>query len=446
MNFISFLNRLRPGILAAALCFLSGPTLAQAAKPVVIDSIVAVVNDDVITSAELAIRVRSIEQRMRSQNVQVPAFADLQRQVLERMIIERAQVQMARDAGIRIDDANLDRSMSRLAEQNKMNLQSFRDQVEREGVSFAEFREEVRTEITMMRLREREVENKIVIADSEVDNFLAAEQISNQMQQELNLVQILVRIPENASADLIASQRRKAEGVLDQVKKGDDFAKLAATFSDASDALKGGELGWRSPERLPQIFVNAAIKLAEGEVAPLLKSPNGFHILKLLGRRSLPPVAGTAPPSGIVQVRARHILIKVNQVVSAADAKKKLTEVRERLMNNAAKFEDLAKSFSNDGSAAKGGELGWLYPGDTVPEFEKAMSELKIGEVSQPVETPFGFHLIEVLERKSDDASQERRRQEARLALRNRKIEEGTDEYIRQLRGRAYVEVRLDAK
>jgi peptidyl-prolyl cis-trans isomerase SurA len=446
MNLISFLNRLRPGVLSAAMCFLFGPAVVLAGSPVVIDSIVAVVNDDVITNTELTARVRSIEQRMRSQNAQLPDTVDLKRQVLERMIIERAQVQMARDAGIRIDDANLDRSMSRLAEQNKMNLQTFRDQIERDGMSFAEFREEIRNEITMMRLREREVENKIVIADSEVDNFLAAELMSSQMLQELNLVQILVRIPENASADVIASQRRKAEGVLDQVKKGDDFAKLAATFSDASDALTGGELGWRSPERLPQIFVNAAIKLADGEVAPLLKSPNGFHILKLLGRRSLPPAAGAAAPTGIVQVRARHILIKVNQVVSAADAKKKLTEVRERIVNNAAKFEDLAKSFSNDGSAGKGGDLGWLYPGDTVPEFEKAMDELKIGEVSQPVETPFGFHLIEVLERKSDDASQERRRQEARMALRNRKIEEGTDEYIRQLRGRAYVEVRLDGK
>ncbi len=439
MNSISFFKRLS----AIALLMFSGVTLAQT-KPVAIDSIVAVVNEDVITNTELVTRVRSIEQRMRGQNAQVPAAADLQRQVLERMIIERAQIQVAKDAGIRVDDTNLDRAMSRMAEQNKMNLQTFRDQIERDGMSFAEFREEIRTEITMLRLREREVENKIVIADSEVDNFLAAESMSNQMQQELNLAQILIQIPENATAEVIDSQRKKAEAVLEQVKAGGDFTKLAGTFSDGADALKGGELGWRSPERLPQIFVAAALKLEQGGISSLVKSPNGFHILKLLGRRSMPQVAGMAPPSGVQQVRARHILIKVNQVVSANDAKRKLMEVRERIVNNAGKFEDLAKSFSNDGSASKGGDLGWLYPGDTVPEFEKAMNDLKIGELSQPVETPFGFHLIEVLERKSDDASQERRRQEARASLRARKIEENTEEYLRNLRGRAYVELRLD--
>ena len=445
MNSSSFFKQVRPVILLATA--LLSTSLAQAESSAkMVDSIVAVVNDDVITNNELMARIRTIEVRMRGQNVALPPLADFRRQVLERMILERAQIQLAKDQGLRVDDANLDRSIARLAESNRMNVQQFRDQVEKDGLTYADYREEVRNELMLLRLREREVENKIVIADAEVDNFLAAEAITAQTAQEFNLAQILIRIPENASAEVIASRRAKAEEVLQKINSGGDFAKLAATYSDASDALSGGELGWRSPERLPQLFVDAVIKLQQGQVAPMVKSPNGYHILKVLGKRSLPQVAGSAAPSNVQQTHARHILIKVNQLVTAADAKRKLLEVKERLSNKAAKFEDLAKSFSNDGSASKGGDLGWLYPGDTVPEFEKAMDGLQIGEISDPVETGFGFHLIEVLERKKDDQSQERKRQEARLALRARKLDEATDEWQRQLRDRAYVEYRLDAQ
>jgi peptidyl-prolyl cis-trans isomerase SurA len=435
----------RPAAASATAPKAAAPATAQGTAKVV-DSIVAVVNDEVITNNELMSRIRTIEIRMRGQKVELPPLADFRRQVLERMIMERAQVQQARDQGLRVDDGNLDRSIARVAEANKMNTQQFRDQIEKEGFSYADYREEVRSELMLMRLREREVESKIVIADAEVDNFLAAEAITAATAQEFNLAQILIRIPENASSETIASRRAKAEEVMQKITAGDDFGKLAATFSDGSDALSGGELGWRSPDRLPQLFVDAVIKLQQGQVAPIVKSPNGYHILKVLGKRSLPQAAGAATPSTIQQTHARHILIKLNQLVTAADAKRKLLEVKERLANKAARFEDLAKSFSNDGSASKGGDLGWLYPGDTVPEFEKAMDSLEIGQISDPIESSFGYHLIEVLERKKDDLSQERKRQDARAALRARKLDEATDEYQRQLRDKAYVEMRLDAQ
>ena len=413
-------------------------------KPEVVDSIVAVVNDEVITQNELQARVDLIKTRMRGQNAPIPPQADLERQVLERLIVETAQIQLAKDGGLRVDDTTLDRSIGRVAEQNKMTVQQLRDQIEKEGLGFATYREEIRNQITLIRLREREVDNKVVISDAEADNFLAAEAASVQTQQEFNLAQILIRIPENASSETIAARRAKAQEALQKLNTGADFVKLAASYSDASDALTGGDMGWRSLDRLPQLFVNAVLPLKEGQVASLIKSPNGFHILKVLGKRSLPSVAGTKVATTIQQTRARHILIKVNQVVSQADARRKLQEVKDRLQNKAATFEDLAKSFSNDGSANKGGDLGWLFPGDTVPEFETAMNALKIGELSEPIETQFGLHLIEVLERKTDDVSTERKRQEARQALRARKIEENTEDWLRQVRDRAYVEIRLE--
>ncbi len=434
-------------LLAACLLLPSVHAQDKASKsrqPVLVDAIVAVVNTDVITMNELEERLRLVEQRMKRQNMQLPPRELLQKQMIERMIVNRAQMQLARESGIRIDDILLDRAVARIAEQNNLSLQDFRDQLEREGVSFARFREEVREEITLQRLREREVDNKLQITESEIDGFIAAS--AGQMdgaQQELNIMQILVRVPENASAEQIAERKKRAEQAIDQLKSGIDFAKVAASFSDAGDALKGGELGWRTTSRLPQLFLDAVEKLGEGEIAPLVRSANGFHVLKLVGRRSASPVKA-GPASVVQQTRARHILIKVNQIVAPAEARRKLVELRERLTNDAAKFEDLARLYSNDGSASKGGDLGWIYPGDTVPEFERAMNSLKPGEISPPVESPFGFHLIEVLERKTEEVSSERQRLLARQTLREQKLEEAYEDWLRQLRDRAYVEYRLD--
>ena len=416
----------------------------SARQPVLVDAIVAVVNTDVITMKELNDRIQIIEQRMRRQNMQVPPRDLLQKQLLERLIVNRAQMQMARDIGVRVDDTMLDRAVARIAEQNGITVQALRDQLERDGISFARFRDEIREEITLQRLREREVDNKLQITESEIDSFLVSSTArSADAQQEINTAQILVRVPENASAQQIADRKKRAEQAIEQLKSGGEFAKVAASFSDAGDALTGGELGWRNSARLPQLFVEAVDKLADGEIAPLVRSANGFHVLKLVGRRS---VGGTKPGAANVvqQTRARHILIKVSQIVSAAEARRKMVELKSRLDNGAAKFEDLARLYSNDGSASKGGELGWIYPGDTVPEFERAMNALKPGEVSQPVESPFGYHLIEVLERKTEELSRERQRLAARQALREQKLEEAYEDWLRQLRDRAYVEYRLD--
>jgi peptidyl-prolyl cis-trans isomerase SurA len=419
-------------------------TAAKPRQPVLVDAIVAVVNSDVITSRELEERIRMIERRMQQQKVQLPARELLQKQVLERLIINRAQMQLARESGIRIDDLMLDRSVARIAESNNLSVQELRDQLERDGMSFARFREEIREEITLQRLREREVDNKLQITESEVDNFLAAS--SGNMEnasQEVNIAQILVRVPENASPQQVAERRKRAEQAYAQLKSGGDFAKVAAIYSDAGDALKGGELGWRSTSRLPQLFVEAIDKLPAGQLAPIVRSANGFHVLKLVGRRNA-TAAKTGAGAMVQQTRVRHILIKVNQIVSAQEARRKLVELKQRLDNKAAKFEDLARLYSNDGSAGKGGELGWIYPGDTVPEFERAMNALRPGQVSDPVESPFGYHLIEVQERKTAELSAERQRLLARQALREQKLEEAYEDWLRQLRDRAYVEYRTD--
>jgi peptidyl-prolyl cis-trans isomerase SurA len=421
-----------------------GAQASTAPRVQLADAIIAVVNNEVITRQELIGRTRIVERRMKNQGIALPPPAEFQRQLLERMIVDRAQLQLAKEYGIRVDDTMLDRAISRIAEQNKMSLQDFRNQLEREGTPFNRFREEIREEILMQRLREREVDNKIQISESEVENYLAEERGSTQAQQEYNLAQILVRIPENASPEQIAARRQRAEQVMQQIKAGGDFAKLAATYSDSSDALKGGDLGWRSQDRLPELFLNAVGKLKQGEVSPVIQSANGFHIIKVVGKRGASVMKGGAAAASVQQTHARHILIKTNQIVTPADARRKLTELKQRLDNNAAKFEELAKLFSNDLSASKGGDLGWIYPGDTVPEFERAMDALKPGQVSEPIESPFGYHLIQVLERKTDDVSQERQRLIARQAIRERKLDEATQDWLRQIRDRAYVEYRFD--
>lgn len=422
------------------------PAAAQASgapRVQLADAIVAVVNDEVITRNELDERLQRVQRTMQAQGVGLPPQAEFERQVLESMVIDRAQLQLARTSGIRIDDATVDRALSSIAERNGLGLPEFRAQLEREGMSFATFRQEVRDEITMQRLREREVDSKLQIAESEIDNYLAADAKAATSMLEYNLAHILVRLPENASAEEIAERRRRAEEVLAKLAGGDDFAQLAATYSDAPDALSGGDLGWRTRDRLPQLFVDALFQMEQGQFSQLLRSANGFHILKLNEKRSAQSGDSLANAS-VQQTRARHILIKVNKVVPASEARRRLLELKQRLDNGAATFEELARTFSNDLSASKGGDLGWIYPGDTVPQFERAMDELQPGEISEPVETPFGYHLIQVLERKQDDVSEDRKRHAVRQIIHARKAEEATQDWLRQLRDRTYVEYRLE--
>jgi peptidyl-prolyl cis-trans isomerase SurA len=428
--------------LAAGLLLTSAVAHAQAAKPrpiVTVDRIVAVVNTEVITERELAARVDFAFRQLRQQGTPPPPREVIERQLIERLINDRVQLQFAREIGLRVDDAELDKAMARIAEQNKISLTQLRAALQQDGVPFEKFREDIRSEITLSRLREREVAQRIVITESEIDNFIQSQQGQSGRNDEFNISHILVAVPENAAPEQLQARRTRAEQALAQLKGGADFRQVAAAFSDAPEALQGGLIGWRESSRLPGLFLEALQPLRTGELSGLLRSPNGFHILKLNERR------GGAAPIVVQQTRARHILIKTNELVSETEARNRLLTLKERL-DNKADFAELARARSEDGSAARGGDLGWLSPGDTVPEFEQAMNALKPNEISPPVRSPFGWHLIEVLERRSQDMTREGQRLNARQALRERKTDEAYQEWVRQLRDRAYVEQRLEEK
>ena len=415
-----------------------GLTSAAAVEPLEVDRIVAVVGDEVITMNELRGRLAAVLAQLKKQGTPLPPDDVLEKQMLERLIIDRVQLQVAKENGIRVDDGQLDMAMNRIAASNQMNLAQFRQAVEKDGIAYARFREEIRDEITITRLREREVDSKLVISDSEIDNFLANQQVEGAASQ-IQLAHILMRAPESASPEQLQKLRARAEQVLARARAGENFAQLAVAFSDAPDGLSGGDLGVRPVDRLPSLYADAAAKLQPGDVSELLRSPAGFHIIKLVGRRG----GASQPP--VTQTRVRHILLRTNEVVSEAEARRKLENLRERLINGG-DFQELARLYSQDGSAAKGGDLGWLNPGDTVPEFEKAMNELKENELSPVVQAPFGMHLIQVLERRQRDMSEERKRLDARQALRERKLDDAYQDWLRQLRDRTYVENRLEEK
>lgn len=411
----------------------------------VIDSIRVVVNDEVITKNEVRNRVGQIVQRLRAQNAQLPSQADLERQVIESMIVERAQVQMAREMGVRVGDRELDAAIGRIAEAQKMSVQDMRNQMEKEGMTFAQFRDEIRNEIMLQRLREHEVDSKIQISDAEVDTYLAAEKAAAAEKVEMDIAQILVGIPVNATPEQIAARRARADEVMRQLRTGADFAKIAATYSDAPDALKGGAIGWRDPDRLPPLIADQLRKLSPGQVTPVIKSNTGFHIVKMLAKRN----QAQEPVQAVVQqTRARHILMKATPAMPAAQVKAKLAELRSRIQGKSATFEELARQNGQDTTAAKGGDLGWLAPEDLEampPEFVSAMAALTPGQVSDVIETPFGFHLIEVIERKTEDQTKEKERLRARQVIRERKLGEAVENWARELRDRAYVEFREEA-
>jgi peptidyl-prolyl cis-trans isomerase SurA len=416
------------------------PALACAQRAVLVDRVVAVVNKEVITWSELDEAVDAAERQLRRQNTPAPARPVLERQMLERLILDKAQLQMARDIGIRVDELQLDRAVQRIAQNNNLTLADFRAALERDGVSFDAWREDLRAQIVLNRLREREVNDRIQVSDSEIDLFLE-EMKASPGRVEYNLSHVLVRVPEQASPEAVAAARARAEKAQAEARAGSDFGRIAASYSDAPDALKGGALGWRTRDRLPTLFADELRAMKAGDVSGVLRSPAGFHVLKLLERRDA--AGGDAP---VVQTRVRHILIRTNEVVSESEARRRLEDIRERVINGRAEFAEMARVHSDDASSGRGGELDWVYPGDTVPDFERAMQELKIGEVSRPVRTPFGYHLIQVLERRAADVSPERRRLQARMALRERKSDEAFQEWLRQVRDRAYVELRLEER
>src|SRR3989442_5604561 len=415
------------------------PERAAAARIDLVDRVVAVVNKEVITQYELAERMNRVLKDLQRRGTSLPERREIEHQVLERLVVEKVQLQFARDTGLRVDDLELDRTVNRVAEGNKLSLTEFRNTLERDSIRFDAFREELRNEILITRLREREVTSKITVSEGEIENFLLEQSERKDTATEYSIAHILVRVPEQASPEQLEARRARAEEALKRLKDGADFAQLAAAYSDAPDALQGGVTGWRSQERLPELFVEALAKLRPGDVSNVLRSPAGFHVLKLVEMR------GAGAPLLVEQAHVRHILVRTNELVSEDDARRKLSNLRERIVNGV-NFAELARLNSDDSSASRGGDLGWVYPGDTVPEFERAFMDLKQMEVSQPVKTPFGWHLIQILERRTADMSSDRRRVEARKALLDRKGDEAYQEWLRQLRDRAYVELRLQER
>ncbi len=412
----------------------------QAQNDALGDRIAAIVGNEIISLREVQKKYKQVASQLTKAGTPLPDEKRLQQQVLQRMIIERAQIQMAKENGIEIDDATLDRATERIAEVNKLTRQNMQAQLAKDGISWDGFREELRNEITIQRLKEREVDSKILITDAEVDNFLNAR--GNDTKNEIHVAHIMIRIPEGAGAKEVAKIKAQAESVYKQLEKGENFATLAASYSNTNDATRGGDIGWHELEHLPTLYADAARNLTPGKISPLMQSSAGFHILKLLEKRGTDE-KDAAP---VTQTHARHILIKISDTLPDAEARHRIQTIRERIVSGETDFPEMAKRNSADLSAAKGGDIGWLSPGDTVPDFEQAMNALPINAVSQPVRTPFGWHLIQVIERRTQGMTDERRRMNARAALRERKINEAYEDFLRELRDRTYVDIRLEER
>jgi peptidyl-prolyl cis-trans isomerase SurA len=423
-------------IAIALLAQFSGAVSAQS-RPILIDRVVAVVNDEVITRFELNNQKRAVAAQLRRQNVTPPPDSELDAQVLERFINERVQLQHAKESGVRADDETVTAALQNIAQQNKMSMQQFVEALRKDGLSIEQFREELKNEIILNRVRDREVDSRVIVTDGEIDAYLATSKLQGALQAEYQLAHILVLVPEQATPEQVETRKKRAEEAMKQVKSGTAFAQVAAVFSDTNDAAQGGALGWRKADRLPTIYAEAAEKLAIGGTSEILRSANGFHILRVLDKKT------TAEEKTVVeQNKVRHILVRVNELVGETEAKAKIDRLKDRIAGGA-KFEDVAKLNSEDTSAPRGGELGWISPGDTVPEFESAMKAATPKSVVGPVRSQFGFHLIEVMERRNQDVTTERTRQAARAALRDRKSDEAYQSWLREVRDRATVEIKL---
>lgn len=431
---------LRPSknlFLALACAALAYAPLPQAVAVQTIDEIAAIVNDDVITRGELEQQYQTAVRQLMKQKVQPPPRNLLLKQTLERMITERAVLQNARASGIRVDPAQIERAVQRIASQNNLSVDELKMALARDGMNYERFRESLGNEILISRARERQVESKITVSEAEIDSYLQTQE-STGKGDEFNLSHIFIAVPENTSPEQIQARRDRAQGVLNELSKGADFAQLSASYSDAPNALDGGSLGWRNAGQIPAFFQEIVKSLTPGQTSDIIKSPSGFHILKLNEKR------GKEVTTVITQTRARHILIKPSEITSESDAINRLAQIRERIEQGGEKFENMARQYSEDpGSAAKGGDLGWVSPGDTVPQFERAMDALQPGgDLSPVVQSPFGWHLIQVLERRQQDVTSERQRTLARQAIRERKADEAVEEWTRQVRDQAYVEIR----
>lgn len=409
---------------------------ALSARAELVNRIVAAVNDDVVTQVELDDQIKAVSRQIEKRGIPLPPAKVLRKQVLEQMIMDKIQLQFAAEVGLKVDDEQLGKALARIASDNNLSPEEFKQAVEKDGVDFDSFKEQIRTEIIKSRLRQREVDSKIVVTDNEVGNYLKNQERQGR-SEEYNLSHIFIRLPEQANADQIKTQLVRAEKAISELKGGADFGQVAASFSDADDALQGGSIGWKPAGQLPTSFTDMLEKMHPGEVSGIIRSPNGFHIIKLVDKRE------ASSHEMVTQTHVRHILIKTGEDVSEDEAKKRLQDILEKIKLGA-DFGEEAKLHSDDPSASDGGDIGWVSPGDTVPEFQKAMDALQPGQISDPVHTPFGWHLIQVLGRRSEDVGKEKQVMEAHKALAARKSDEAYQEWLRQLRDRAYVEYHLE--
>ncbi|OWT71593.1 MULTISPECIES: peptidylprolyl isomerase [unclassified Achromobacter] len=462
------------------------PAPAEAAPPApppeqFADGIAAVVNKDVITLREVRDATQAAMGDLTRQKIQLPPQDVLQRQVLQRLIMQRLQRQEAARMNIKVDQSTVDQAINTVAARNKISMDQLRKEVEKSGISWETYRRNIADEVLSDRLRARTVDANIIISDAEVDAYLKEQQrrrggapASAPMQQaeapeqqaaavqsdRIALAQILVRVPDGSNTEQVAVLRKKAEDLLARVKGGSDFASVAAASSDGPEALQGGAMGVRPLDGWPDLFVRAVANLPKGQVSGIIQSGNGFHILKVLDRASggapapapapqaMPqqPPGGGAPqgPMQVTQTHARHILIKTSAVVNDAQARQRLELLRQRIVSGGEDFATLARQNSQDATAPQGGDLGWLSPGETVPPFEAAMNTLKINEISEPIQSPFGWHLIQVLERREKDVADEMQRMQARRTLFERRSEPAFEDWLDQLHDQAYIDNRLE--
>ena len=426
-------------IVACLLCLVVpfAPAVARAATtPDTADYIVAVVNQELVTNAELQARLARVREDAARSNAKLPPPAELHKQVLDALIDERVLVTHAREVGPKIDEVELDRAVANVAVQNQMTTQQLRARLQQQGVAYSTFRNNVKDQMLMERVREREVNSRIQVSDDEVDALLAQRHAAAGNASQLNIAQILVTVPDGATLEQVAQRRARAEAALARVKAGESFEKVAREISEDGNKAQGGVIGLRPADRLPDLFVEAVRTLKPGEVTPtLLRSGAGFHILELLERQE-----GAA--FTVQQTHVRHILLRVSPQLSADAAKRRMAEFRREILAGTKTFGQLARENSEDGSAAQGGDLGWASPGSFVPEFEEAMDSLPIDGISEPLVSRFGVHLIQVLGRRQVTLDPKQQREQARNVLREQKFEAAYLDWVRDLRGRAYIELR----
>lgn len=429
--------RLAPLFLAVTLALAAFQAQAQTPTLQPGDYIAAVVNQDVVAASEVIQRTERLRQEARQKGEVMPETAGLRKQALEALIEDRVLVTYARETGQKIDEAELDRVVANVAAQNKLTMAQLRDRLKADGTDYKSFRENLRDQMMTERVREREVQGRIKVTDAEIDAYLDKKRNELASGGMVNLAQVLVPVPDGAPESVVTERRARAEGALARIKGGEDFARVAREVSEDSNKARGGEIGLRLADRLPDVFVNAVKGLKSGEVAPqLLRTGAGFHVLKVIERQ------GGASLTQAVQTHARHILLRPSAQLTAEVAARRLAEFKRQIETGSAKFEQLARANSEDGSAPEGGDLGWMAAGGFVPEFEEAMNVLPLNGISGPVVSRFGVHLIQVLERRTVDVEMKQLRDQARGALREQKYDEAYQEWVKDLRAKAFVEVR----